>query len=87
MAAGLPVLVRDNRAHRVAVERITRTDGTGLAYVEADDVAAALADDSRMRAARAAVHSVRHRYTFDYHVDQLLDVFGRARQITARDGR
>jgi hypothetical protein len=75
LAAGLPVLLPDNRGHRVAVHRITAADGTGLTYADADDVVQALQDDRRVAEAREAAWSVRHRHTFEAHVDRLLELF------------
>jgi hypothetical protein len=75
LAAGLPLLVPDNRAHRVAVQRITAADGTGLAYADADGVAEALGDVHRVAGARDAAWAVRHRHTFEAHADRLLDLF------------
>lgn len=73
--ARLPVLLPDTSGHAVAVQRITRADGTGLEYADAADVAAALRDGQRLEAARAAVGRVREGYMFDHHVDRLLDLF------------
>jgi hypothetical protein len=75
MAAGLPVLLPNSQGHAVAVQRITRGEGTGLEYDDADDVAEALADDRRLAAARSAVTTARPLHTFDHHVDRLLALF------------
>jgi hypothetical protein len=75
MAAGLPVLLPDTSGHAVAVQRITREDGTGLEYADADGAAALLRDAGRLAAVRAAAGRARHRHTFDHHVDRLLALF------------
>lgn len=75
LAAGLPVLLPDNTGHRVAVDRICADQGTGVFYRSAEDVAAALADEARVGAARDAAWKAREVHTFDAHVDRLLSVF------------
>jgi hypothetical protein len=75
LMAGLPLLLPDNGGHRVAVDRITAAEGTGLPYGDADDVAEVLHDPARLGLARAATLDVRHGHTFDAHADRLLGVF------------
>jgi len=75
LAAGLPALLPDNTGHRVAVDRICAEQGTGITYRTAEDVAAALVDEARMGAARAAAEKVRDTHTFDAHVDRLVTTF------------
>ncbi len=75
LAAGLPVLLPDNTGHRVAVDRICATQGTGLPYQDAQDVAAVLADGARVGAARDAAWKVRETHTFDAHADRLVATF------------
>ena len=80
LMAGLPLLLPDSTGHRVAVDRITAADGTGLPYTTADDVAAALTDEARLPRARDAALRARHRHTFDARVDDLLRVFDAVRR-------
>jgi hypothetical protein len=75
LAAGLPVLLPDNDGHRVAVDRICAEQGTGLRYRTAEDVAAALADESSVSTARDAAWTVRETHTFDAHADRLVSTF------------
>lgn len=71
MAAGLPMLQRENPGCTVAVDALVRDTGAGLLHTDADDLAAGLTD-ARLDAARRAVAAVRERFTFDAHVDDLL---------------
>jgi hypothetical protein len=80
LMAGLPLLLPDNRGHRVAVDRITAAEGTGLRYDSADTVTAALRDRTRLEAARQAALASRHEHTFDAHLDHLLAVFESVRR-------
>ena len=75
LAAGLPVLHPDSTGHRVAVDRICSEQGTGLPYRTAEDVAAVLADEPRVAAARDAAWKVRETHTFDAHADRLVATF------------
>jgi Glycosyl transferase family 2 len=79
LMAGLPVLLPDHCGHRVAVDRITREQGVGVAYRDADDVVDALRDEPRLAATRAAALDARHRHVFDAHVDRLVRVFDAVR--------
>jgi len=80
LMAGLPLLLPDNRGHRVAVDRITAAEGTGLRYDSADTVTAALHDRTRLEAAREAALVARHEHTFDAHLEHLLAVFESVRR-------
>jgi hypothetical protein len=80
LMGGLPLLLPDNRGHRVAVDRITADQGTGLAYADADDVARLLTDPVGLAAAHDAALAVRGEHTFEAHVDRLLDVFASVRR-------
>jgi hypothetical protein len=80
LMAGLPLLLPDNHGHRVAVNRITEAEGTGLAYRDAEDLVDALLDEARLAGARTAALRARHQHTFDAHVDRLLEVFDSVRR-------
>jgi glycosyltransferase involved in cell wall biosynthesis len=74
LAAGLPLLQQANPGSLVSVERVLRTEGTGLFYRSADDVAAVLAEELTTRRGATAALAVRERHTFDAHADRLADL-------------
>jgi Glycosyl transferase family 2 len=80
LMAGLPLLLPDNLGHRVAVNRVSAAEGTGIAYHDAEDVVDALRDEARLAEARSAALQARHRHTFDAHADRLLEVFESVRR-------
>ncbi|TQN43126.1 glycosyltransferase involved in cell wall biosynthesis [Blastococcus colisei] len=75
LAAGLPLLQQANPGSLVSVERVLRTEGTGLFYRSADDVRAVLAGELADRRGGTAALAVRERHTFDAHADRLVELF------------
>jgi glycosyltransferase involved in cell wall biosynthesis len=75
LAAGLPLLQQANPGSLVAVERVLRTEGTGLFYRSPDDVRTVLAEELAGRRGAAAALAVRQRHTFDAHADRLVELF------------
>ena len=75
MAAGLPVLQRDNRGSIVATEALARQLDIGIFASGMRGLAATLRDDSRVARLREHVWAVRDRFTFDAHADDLLAFF------------
>ncbi len=75
LAAGLPVLQRENPGSLVSVERVVRRDATGLCYRSAEHVAWLLQEELSTRSAAAAARAARERHTFDHHADRLVRVF------------
>jgi hypothetical protein len=74
-AAGLPMIQGDNRGSVVAIQTVGRELGVGLFHRSADELAAQLRDETRMRQARAAVARHREAFTFDAHADRLVAFF------------
>ena len=81
LAAGLPLLQRDNRESIVATQTLVREHGIGLFFQDGAELAAQLRNPATMAAIRAAVLRKRDRFTFDFHVDRLAAFF---RQVIAR---
>jgi hypothetical protein len=75
LAAGLPLLQQANPGSLVAVERVLRTEGTGLFYRSPDDVTTVLAEELVGRRGAAAALAVRQGHTFDAHADRLVELF------------
>ena len=75
LAAGLPLIVpRPPRGSVHAVERVARASGAGVLYDDLDELAAVLADHTRMEAYRSAAWRIRESFTFDAHVDRLIEI-------------
>lgn len=75
MAAGVPMIQRDNAGSLVATQSLARRDGNGLVFRETGELADQLHDERRMERARRAVEQVRDRYTFDAHAAELITFF------------
>jgi hypothetical protein len=75
MAARLPLLVPDTSGHRVAVTSLVRSTGVGMVYQDGEDAADLLADRNRLDPVRSVVRERRLDFTFDRHVDGLLELF------------
>ncbi len=81
-AAGVPMLQRDNTGSVVATQSLARERDLGVSWSEPADLIAALHDRDRMALLRKSVWSQREHFTFDAHVDELVDFF-RARIAAA----
>jgi hypothetical protein len=77
-AAGVPMIQRDNAGSIVATDRLARAMDLGIMWREPADLVAALRDREEMSRLRKSVWSQRDHFTFDAHVDRLVD-FLRAR--------
>jgi len=84
MAAGLPIIQRDNGGAIVATQTLARELDIGVFVSDLAELGARLRDVPRMEMLRANVWQHRDRFTFDHHVDRLIDFF---RQVIASCGR
>ncbi len=74
-AAGVPMLQRDNSGHVVGTQSLARERELGVLWREPADLLEALTDRDRMALLRKSVWSQREHFTFDAHVDGLVDFF------------
>jgi hypothetical protein len=81
MAAGIPILQRRSPGCQVAGQRLVHQQGVGLLYQDLNDLVIALHDEPRRLSARRAAWAQRHTFTFDHHVDRLLEIF---REVAGR---
>lgn len=81
VAAGLPVLQRDNSDSTVATQTLVKDLGIGLFFEDMAGLRHGLDDDAALRQARAAIARHRDRFTFDHHVPGLVDFL---REVIAR---
>jgi glycosyltransferase involved in cell wall biosynthesis len=77
VAAGLPVLQRDNTGHIVATQNLVQQMDIGLFFSDMEELREQLDEKDRMEQIRANVWRRREEFTFDYHVDRLVDFFRR----------
>jgi Glycosyl transferase family 2 len=73
--AGLPMLQRANPGAIVATQSLARALGTSIFFDDLADVGDRMRDTAEVEAVRAAVLAARSRFTFDAHVDRLVDFF------------
>ena len=84
MAAGLPLIQRDNQGATFATQTLARQRNIGLFFSDAAQLAAQLRDRARMAQLWNSVWRQREEFTFDYHADRLIKFF---RQVIARSSR
>ena len=77
VAAGLPVLQRDNHDALVATDALARGLDIGVFFSNMAELREHLRDDARMAELRDNVWRRREQFTFDYHADRLIDFFRR----------
>lgn len=75
LAAGIPVLQRRSQGAAVAAQRIVQEERVGVLFDDIDELVSTLHDPVALSEARQEVARVRHRHTFDHHVDDLLSRF------------
>ena len=75
VAAGLPLLQRDNRGATVATQSLARRLDIGVFFSDFEHLRAQLADRQEMARLRENVWRQRERFTFDYHADRLIEFF------------
>lgn len=83
-AAGLPMLQRDNDGSIVASQSLCRRLDIGVFAGDMTDMAAQLRDAPRMQRLRERVWAQRDHFTFEAHVDRLVEFF---RAVIARHQR
>jgi hypothetical protein len=74
-AARLPMIQRDNAGATVAIQSVGRELGVGLFFDDYEDLAAQLRDEATMASLRSNVAAHARSFTFDAHVDRLIDLF------------
>ncbi|MDP9416778.1 MAG: glycosyltransferase family 2 protein, partial [Actinomycetota bacterium] len=77
VAAGVPLIQRDNTGSVVATQSLVRSRGLGVFYRELPDLSAQLRDRALMASLRERVWEQRLDFTFDAHADELVAFFRR----------
>jgi hypothetical protein len=75
VAAGVPLLQRDNTGSVVATQELARERGIGLFFTDIPDLARQLHDRERLARIRERVWAQRLDFSFDAHADALVDFF------------
>jgi len=73
--AGLPMLQFDNSGHTFATQTLVRERDLGLFFTTMDELATLLRHETRVEAIRDNVWRTRDLFTFDAHVDALIQFF------------
>jgi glycosyltransferase involved in cell wall biosynthesis len=84
VAAGVPVLQRDNTGAVVATQTLVRDRGIGLFFRDIPHLAEQLRDRTAVARVRERVWAQRLDFSFDAHADALVDFF---RKVVAQAGR
>ena len=77
-AAGLPWIMKDNRGHRVALQRIAQEHDIGVFFSDFAGLAAQLRDRARLAQLTTNVRACRTEFAFDTHADELIALFREA---------
>ncbi|GAB6121411.1 glycosyltransferase family 2 protein [Dysgonomonas termitidis] len=74
-AAGLPIILKDNSEHRVAVQDRLSQLNTGIFFGNMKDLVCQLKDEKVITIKTANAIKHRNLFSFDYHVNELIDFF------------
>lgn len=74
-AAGLPMILKSNPDHIVAIENLLKRLGIGILFKNFDDLAECFRDGNRMQKIRDNAWKHRFLFSFDYHVSELTNFF------------
>lgn len=74
-AAGLPMIQKDNNGHIVAMQSHITKNNLGIFFTTYEELAAKLKDEIQMGELRQNIQEHRLSFTFDYHVNDLIDFF------------
>lgn len=83
VAAGLPMIARDNGGHIVATQALAQRLGIGVFYRSLPELARQLRDRAALAATRERVLAARGEFCFDTHVPALMAFF---RKVIAQEG-
>jgi glycosyltransferase involved in cell wall biosynthesis len=75
VASGLPLIMRNNRGHAVAMQSMAEKREIGIFYDTYEDLAAQLYDHAGLKRLGDQVMKQRESFSFDYHVPRLISFF------------
>ena len=73
--AGIPMLIRDNTGHRVGSQEYLEKQDMALKYASISKLSDCFADKNKVNRIRENVWNNRNIFSFDYHVQNLIDFF------------
>lgn len=74
-AAGLPMIQKDNSGHIVSMQEKAKEYDIGIFYKSTEKLGEILYDHKIMHAFRQNMIACRHKFTFDYYVNDLINFF------------
>ena len=74
-AAGLPMITKRNAGHTVVMRSVVEKYDMGVLFDDFNELAVLLKDKARLKKMRENVLKNRYVFSFDYHVDNLIDFF------------
>lgn len=74
-SAGLPVIMKDNSLHTVAVQTKIKDLGYGIFFNDMEDLSKQLTDKSKMNILTKNAKKTSTLFSFDYHVEDLISFF------------
>ena len=75
MAAGLPMIQKDNSKHIVAIQELVRKYNIGICYSDIAKVGEYLHNNELMSSLNMNVLKFRNLFTFDFNTSNLIDFF------------
>jgi hypothetical protein len=84
-AAGLPMIQYDNTGHTVATQTLAERENISVFYRTIQELGLKLRQRDQLQIIQNRVWDTRHQFTFDAHVDTLVQFF--RRMIEVREGR
>lgn len=74
-AAGLPVIMKSNNGHSVAVQTMIQKKGIGILFSSYEELVQKMKDKNLLSCLHENMLKCRMEFSFDYHVTQLIDFF------------
>lgn len=74
-AAGLPVIIPDNKGNVVASNSLLENHGIGIVYRDQEELVTLLQEEVKTRVHAGNMMACRMGFCFDYHVPRLIDFF------------
>lgn len=85
-AAGLPWILKDNRHSRVAIQSVALANDIGVFFNDYTDLAAQLANRSRLTQMTENMRAARKNFAFDTYADELIALFRQTIERHVREG-
>ena len=77
MAAGLPVIEKENEGNIIAISNYTQKLGVGIRYKSVDNLRTQLENKEKMQQLKEHVFKCRHRFYFDEYIPMMIREFNK----------